>query len=445
MDPPLAPTHTSSAPKGRNKRAASDTYPPPPLNQSHSAKMASTPNILHRHIHRKRNIAAPIWGSDIASTPAAFTTPRSPSTSVPPNHTCTPINPFNVYKALLRHHNLFFQFALRLPYSAITALYAIDKEFHYRLNKFSVSLIHDYAKYHAPLASYIFSWRVYPQLCISDPMLRPMDRREWLARDVPSFRWVGMVLWRESIVRSILTLLGLEGLRLPAGVCGAVMKFWSVMEMKTQRLRISFLQDRNIWTDADFFHFQHFLVKLDMRFTDTVLGNGVGGLSHALLTQRSLVPLWKVLNGRLVLDYDTATDIVVRTYLGTDLDTDAYSWLDDETENGVPVEESGLLSKEGWELGGKKMESVVDLVIMESIERGLNVQQYYLDFVLHGFVDEETGKNLPAPRLWRGDKKVTVQKEGWPSKELREKMIADLDRVCGMVNEEEDDAMDTSG
>ncbi|KAH9882676.1 hypothetical protein J1614_000912 [Plenodomus biglobosus] len=443
MDPPPTPTPTDSLSKGRNKRAASDTYQtnPLPLPQDTPSILPTTPTIVHRHHHRKRNIAAAIWGVDIPSTPAAPT----PSTLTPTSTSPAPPPPFNIYKAILRHQNLFFQFALRLPYPAITALYAIDKEFHYRLNKFSVSLIHDYAKYHAPLASYIFSWRMYPHLCISDPMLRPMDRRQWLARDVPGFKWMGMVLWREKVVRSILTLLGLEGLRVPVGAAAALMKFWTVMERKSTLLRVSFLRDRDIWSDADLLVIQLLLVKLDMRFSHPVLGNGAGGLAHMLLTQRSLVPLWKVLNGKMDMTYDDATDMVVRTYLSTDLDTDTHGWLDDETENGVPAEESELLSREGWELGGRKMESVVDMVIIESIERGLNVQQYYLDFVLYGFTDQETGRNLPLPRLWRGDKEVTMHEEGWPSRELRARVIADLDRLCGVAKKEDDgDAMDVS-
>ncbi|KAI8933317.1 hypothetical protein NX059_009942 [Plenodomus lindquistii] len=410
--------------KSRNKRGiVSDAAPSIPLAHALSAMTSTAPVILRRSTHRKRNIAASIWGPGLPFTPTA-----SPPSA--PNRPTTAKFPFNVYKALLRHPNLFFQFALRLPYPAITALYAIDKEFHYRLNKFSVSLIHDYAKYHAPLSSYIFSWRLYPELCISDPMLRPMDGREWLARDVPGFKWMGMVLWREGIVKSILSLLGLEGMRVPSGASGAVMKFWSVMEMKTTVLRESFLRDRSIWSDEDLLHFQLFMVKLDLHFADTLLGNGAGELSHMLLTQRSLVPLWKVLNGKVILDYDNATEMLVRTYLGTDLDTDAHPWLDDEAENGIPAEESGLLSREGWELSGKTMKSVVDMVIMESIERGLNAQQYYLDFVLYGFLDPESEENLPAPRLWRVDQDIRIQRDGWPSKEARENMIAGLNGVC---------------
>jgi hypothetical protein len=423
--------------KGKNKRTAEDVSPTTAIPLTTSAAIDNPPRILRRHQHRRRNVAAQLWGPELPPTP-------QPLPNAPPA-------PFNIYKSLLRHPNLFFQFALRLPYPSIIDLYAIDKEFHYRLNKYSVSLIHDYARYHAPLAGYVFSWVLYPDVCISDPMLRPMDGREWLARDVPGFRWIGMILWRQKIVRSILTLLGLEGHRLPGGVEGALMKFWGVMELKETKLRLGFLQDKEIWTDEDIILFQLFLVKLDMRFSDPVLGNGVCGLGHLLLCQKTMSALWKVLSGKIRLGYRTTTDMVVKTYLMEDLDTEHHGWLDDEVNNGVPEEQRGLLSLEGWEEEGEKMEPAVDMVVTEGIRRGLNVQQYLLDFVLYGFVDGETGDNVPVPRQLRKDKVITLPKEGWPAKEMRDKTTKCMDVRFGLRKEEEakkievnEDAMDTS-
>ena len=344
--------------------------------------------------------------------------------------------PFNIYKSLLRHPNLFFQFCIRIPYPSIVNLYSIDKEFHYRLNKYSVSLIHEYARYHAPLAAPIFSWVLFPELCISDPMLRPMDGREWLARDVPGFRWVGMVLRRQEMVREILTCLAMEGLRVPRRAFEVLCKFWCVMECKTVTLRQAFLQDREIWSDQEILVFQLLLVKLDMRFSDPVLGNGICELSHMLLTQKGLEMLYKVLTGRMKMDYDKATDILVRTYLSKDLDTDTHPWLDDEIENGVPEEEWGLFFREEWHMDGKRMESAVDMVITEGIRRGLEVQKYYLDFVLYGFVDGY-GSNVPVPRKLRhgnGGKAVEV---GWPNGQTREAALEKLKHLAELSSLEE--------
>ena len=432
MQPPDPMDVDSPSAKG-TKRAA-DFAPITDRPQSALSDDKNAPRILRRHHHRRRNVAAAIWGPEIASTPRTSSAAAS-----------APKQPFNVYKALLRHQNLFFQFALRLPYPTIIDLYAIDKEFHYRLNKYSVSLVHDYAKYHAPLAGYIFSWVLYPELCISDPMLRPMDGRSWLARDVPGFRWIGMVLWRERIVRGILTRLAVDGShRVPKGTMSALMKFWCLMEMQTTAVRQAFLQDEDIWTNADLAHFQLFFVKLDMRFADPILGNGICELSHMLLTQKSLSTRWQVLTGKLKLDYDKTTDMVIRTYLIQDLDTDTFPWLDDEIENGVPEEDWGIMSREGWHVDGPRMEPAVDMVISEGIRRGLNVQQHYLDFVLYGHVDSYTGRNLPVPMHLRRGKSVVLSGGGWPGKALRERTIARLDEVFDVQRNVGLDVMDTS-
>ncbi|KAJ6281485.1 hypothetical protein J3E71DRAFT_380571 [Bipolaris maydis] len=411
------------------KRTAEDTSTATELYALHSQDPA--PRVLRRHHHRHRNAASEMWGLDI---------PSSQTDSHPRNDTQK--RPFSVYKAILRHKNLFFQFALRLPYSSIIDLYAIDKEFHYRLNKYSVSLIHDYARRNAPLAGHIFSWVLYPQLCISDPMLRPMNERQWLARDVPGFRWVGMILWRQNIVRSILTILSMEGHRVPAACEATLMKFWCLMEMKTTKLRLSFLNDKEIWADDDIINFQLLLVKLDMRFSGPILGNGCCQLASMLLSQKSLSTLWKVLSGKLKLNYETTSNMVTETYHAGELDIQMQALLQDMTdEEGNPL---GLLAREGWHRDGAKMEHAVDMVIAEGIRRDLHVQQYYMDFILYGFMDEGTGKNVPVPRQLRGERNVKLQNEGWPEKKLRDDTIKELDVRFGVVESKKGDAMDTS-
>lgn len=389
------------------------------------------PRVLRRYHHRHHNAASEMWGLDI---------PSSQTDSPPRNDTQK--RPFSVYKAILRHNNLFFQFALRLPYSSIIDLYAIDKEFHYRLNKYSVSLIHDYARRHAPLAGHIFSWVLYPQLCISDPMLRPMDERQWLARDVPGFRWVGMILWRQKIVRSILTILSMEGHRVPAACEATLIKFWCLMEMKTTKLRLSFLKDKEIWADADIINFQLLIVKLDMRFSDPILGNGCCQLASLLLSQKSLSTLWKVLSGKLKLGYDTLSSMVVRTYHADDLDAQMHAMFQNMTDE--EEDPLGILAREGWHRDGAKMEHAVDMVIAEGIRRDLHVQKYYMDFILYGFMDERTGKNVPVPRQLRGEKNVNLPSEEWPEKKLRDDTIKKMDVLFGFVESKKGGALDTS-
>jgi hypothetical protein len=101
-------------------------------------------------------------------------------------------------------------------------------------------------------------------------------------------------------------------------------EIWLLMEMQTTAMRKAFLCDDKVWTDMDIIFFHLFLVKLDMRLSDPILGNGMCELSHMLLTQKSLSLLYKVLTKKVVLDYDEATDMLVRTYLSEDLDRHSH-------------------------------------------------------------------------------------------------------------------------
>ncbi|KAF2113573.1 hypothetical protein BDV96DRAFT_578063 [Lophiotrema nucula] len=389
----------ASSTKGNNKRAADDADDTEDDrdNDDHNAiiKPPSPPHVVRR-AHNRRPSA--LWD---LNPPATALFPQTPSHQG---------RPFNIFKALLRHPNLFFQFALRLPPSTFLSLYSIDKEFHYRANKYSISLIYDFAKHHAPEAVWVFSWMLYPDLCISDPLLKPMDGRSHLARDIPGLRWVNMILSREKVVQEILTLLALEGHRVPAQTKGVLMKFWVVMERTSQGVREAFLADRGIWKDEDILLFQLLLVKLDMRIGCPVDGHGCGALSHLLLTQKSLIRLRNVLAGR---DLDEALDdIITKTYLEDDFDNDNFPLLIDHVQDGVPPHMFGELSHENWEgTSNETMESAVDLVIMEGMKRRLNIQFWLPDFVTAGWLDHE-GKNLPRPRKYF--KVQTVRAGGIP-------------------------------
>jgi hypothetical protein len=220
------------------------------------------------------------------------------------------------------------------------------------------------------------------------------------------------------------------------------MKFWSLMELNTSKLRLSFLEDTDIWTDADLINIQLFFVKLDMRFSDPILGNGVCQLGSLLLGQKCLSTLWKVLSGKLKLDYDNTSAMVVKTYITEELDFEAHPWLEDVDDTGVPEAQWGLLNLEGWHEDGMKMQHAVDMVITEGVRRELNIQQYYLDSVMYGYGDSKTGENIPVPVKLRRDKKVRLPSEGWPSKETRQSVIKKLDVRFGL--KKGGDAMDLS-
>lgn len=210
-----------------------------------------------------------------------------------------------------------------------------------------------------------------------------------------------MVLARQQVVRDVIARVeeGL-GMRWSAkhslGVEESLCKFWVIMEMKSLSFRAAFLADDTIWTDTDIRNFQRFLVKLDMRLSDPVLGDGYCALSHLLLTQRSLRPLLHALTFPSKLDTDTLTKFIVQTYPTLDVDTDTFPWLDDELDTGIPQLLWGIQYKDNWSHTGERMESCVDMVIAEGVRRELNVQRDLLEFVVEGY-----GRGAMVNKRWR--------------------------------------------
>lgn len=264
-----------------------------------------------------------------------------------------------------------------------------------------------------------------------------MDGRNHLARDVPSLRWTKLVIFRDRVVREILTELALEGHRVPRATAKTVMKFWMLMEQNKQSTRTILLRAPTVWTNADLFLFHLFLIKLDMRFSHPIQGQGICRLSHLLLTQKSLVPLRDVLSGARVMDYDDLSDMVLRTYPQSALDLDNHPWMDDWIDSGVEEWEWGVLMKEGWREEGSALRPAVEMVIMESVRRGLHVQRFYLDFVMFGWVDGGTGENVPMPRRMKGEGGVVVPARGLPGPEEMEELERAWEEKFGKEEEEE--------
>jgi hypothetical protein len=396
--------HPGYSPQGR-KRTADDLYEGAQSDAEagndeyeNYVDVVSAPRVISRRHHRLTH-AAVVEAQANAETHA----PPKPR--------------FNIFKALVRHPNLFFQFTIRLPIDTLVDLYAIDKEFHWRFNKYSTSIIHDWVKMHCRDAAEIASWAMYPRHCISDPMLKPKDGKPHLARDAPSLRWVRMVVHRDKAVRKILTYMALDGHRVPSATARVLHKYWMLMEIKHTHARESFLVNPDYWSNMDILLLQLFLIKLDMHFSDPIHGQGLCALSELMLTQPTLTYLADLISGRGKVGYDELARMVLWTYPNEELDLDQHLWLDDD-EPLVDPSQHGILLSEGWEEGEEYMESPMEMVIREGVCRRLPIHKYYLDFLLYGYTDPKTGKNLPFPRMQnKNGRKVVVEMEYDPAGE----------------------------
>ena len=84
----------------------------------------------------------------------------------------------------------------------------------------------------APRADKIYPWRCYKSLCVKDPVLRQKLRLQGKEaemkvkhsdlRDVPSLKWLQMVVWREGVTKDMLIQLASNGLRCPFGTHDAI-------------------------------------------------------------------------------------------------------------------------------------------------------------------------------------------------------------------------------
>lgn len=179
----------------------------------------------------------------------------------------------------------------------------------------------------APKADEIFPWRCYQSLCIKDPIKRQKAKADILgadvhrlnlfSRDVPSLRWLQMVVWREAVAKDMMIILLARGLRLPRGSREAIKKLWFMLDLPLNAHRLALVRSKEYVSNKIVRMLTHFFLKLDMLFTDPayeifplnapnqqVLPNAWAGgqalgctLREKLLAEKGLTPLWRVMKG----------------------------------------------------------------------------------------------------------------------------------------------------
>lgn len=147
------------------------------------------------------------------------------------------IKPFSLLVAFCRNNDLLLTLISYLPTPSIISLYAISKTFHYLFNRHHTAFILSSMRTWAPNANAIYPWRCYKSLCTNDPILRQkmkhrgLDEEEAMfrlgkrgrdLRDVPTLRWLQMVVWRQGVCKDMLVMLATKGLRCPPGTLDAV-------------------------------------------------------------------------------------------------------------------------------------------------------------------------------------------------------------------------------
>ena len=287
--------------------------------------------------------------------------------------------PRGIFNLLLNHPELIYEMTRNLDVEDLISLYAISKDFHLLFNRHYTAFILGQSVGKASESSKTFTYRSYRNLCIRDPARRPLQIVDNEIRWVPSFKWLRMILFREAVVDDIVRSLYYEGHRLPKRASLAIKKIWFTLDVPDNRRRIALMHNHQFWTSQDLFVATMFIVKLDMRLTCPVSGNGETLLRRMLLNQRSLSTLARVLRREELKNQLDLLRMIVR-----------YSYVPGRPPKnsvlGVPPHEVGRLSYEGWGRGRVKFLGVDHLIAGESCKRELNLGASYIDFVLYGYI-----------------------------------------------------------
>lgn len=234
---------------------------------------------------------------------------------------------FSLLESFVRDSGLLITLTSYLDIPSIISLYAISKSFHLQFNRHATAFILSSMRTWAPDADKIFPWRCYRNLCIKDPIRRQkavpkayeakIDRMGDLSRDVPSLRWLQMVVWREAIVSDMIMLLNARALRTQNRTLDAVKRMWFALDLPLNAHRLALFRDKTYMPNSVIFTATCFFIKVDMAFTDPgidpyplnhpnqalfpnqwAFGGALGcNLREKLTAERNLTPLWRVLNG----------------------------------------------------------------------------------------------------------------------------------------------------
>lgn len=367
---------------------------------------------------------------------------------------------FDLLAALMSHVDILINIASYLSPPTLLNLYSISAPFHYLMDSHFTSFIMACTRTWAPNADKFFPWWCYRQLCIEDPAQRPARQNyrnvswtnkhglpvrstteAYLAtskegegwnldtdpslirplqpgqtrdrivrdivpadkdtaaikkRDVPSFRWLEMVAYRESVSREIIGWLAVHGHRIPRheGVA-AVKKMWFLMDMPINGPRIAVIHNTAYFTADTLIVLQTLFIKLDMLYTDPLRSSGGEyRMREMLLSERSLTTLWNYLRGA---DGTSRLD-VVRLWIRhgykrrqppqpmTEQQQREYDARLQMPIMGVPPQLVGRWSYECWGLSKYKLLRPDELVAKEGVRRRLGLQREYLRMISSGYL-----------------------------------------------------------
>ncbi len=354
-------------------------------------------------LYKRRASLSPTLVPVLPTPPRRNPVPYLANNPPPPSHE-TNLARFSIFNALLTYPELTLELSKQLDIEDLISIYAISKEFHFLVNSRFTAMILGQCNTKAPESSKIFIFRCYKSLCMRDPARRLNETKPDELRFIPSFRWLRMILFREAVVDDILRSLEAEGHRVPKRTRLTIKKIWFTIDISDNSRRIGLIHNTTFWSNRDLFLATMFFLKLDMRLTDPVAGNGEIGLRRMLLGQRSLSMLAKVLRRE---EMRTQVDML-RMIVRYNYDPPRHRHMD---IMGVPSQEIGRLQYEGWGAKTTKFIPIDELVMREAVKRKLNLHNYYVDMVIYGYINKKTFQDIIRTPMRKQEDEVEEDSE----------------------------------
>ncbi|KAL6849350.1 hypothetical protein ACO1O0_008890 [Amphichorda felina] len=316
----------------------------------------------------------------------------------------------DIVTKLCANVELAVQLGKQLRPEDILNLYIASKAFRDVVNGYMLSSIRIWIADRCPEAGRIFPFKLYKNHLIRDPHGRtwadmykdnttttPMtpDHLDKI-RTIPGLKYMQLVLGRDRYCREITAMMARNGHLMPRSMHDTLLRLWLLMDTGYTEHRRAMLRNPKLWRDQDLYNAQLLFVKLGMHFNDPVFGPSSYELLHLILGQRGLYPLWQLLMRRRFTTLDEIVDAKVRY----DFDLTPEHWRRCLSQggqlHGVPLWQVGTGHCEGWGDGTSRQHLMRpdELVPVEAVSRGLQLDDHIRHMILWGYFDWETGENI---------------------------------------------------
>ena len=312
----------------------------------------------------------------------------------------------DIITAMCSRIELAVELGKQLRLEDLLTLYSTSKTFHDAVNAHMLSSIRMWIAHKAPEAGHVFKFKLYRRYLVPDPAGRqwqdqyegtqtasvnPQLMRE--VRYVPGLRYLQLVLLRDRYCREIAAIMARHGHLLPKTMHRTLLRIWLVMDIPTSGQRQAMVRNAEFWTDVDLYNAQFFFVKLSMLFNDPIYGPSSNEMMQVVMGQKGLFPLWQVLSRN---KYTTVGEVLaLRVRYEFTIPEDFYTSTPVlQTVHGVPLSEVGVGHYEGWGLGDTHLLRPDEIIPIEAVARGLELDEHLWYMMLWGYVDLSTGENI---------------------------------------------------